>query len=189
MDSCLGYCSSVLLNFWNISDCHQAQTVWFGKDFDNQHLASDNKSIPEPEGETLVDTAATLQQQQGCRKLQRGKCCLRQHSSRTGTFGVVWSLLDWWLTLSTIAGPTAFLCGHHAPLTETEHPWQSSWLLWLPVEQMQNASVGLHYEQEVVLCAVSASMFLVSISFIIFTSRICSLPMEGLWSLTMLDVQ
>lgn len=68
-------------------------------------------------------------------------------------------------------------------------PWQSCLLLRLPAAQVRNASVGLHYEQEVMLCAVSASIFLVNISLIIFNSRICSLPMEGLWSLTVLDVQ
>lgn len=40
-------------------------------------------------------------------------------------------------------------------------------------------------------CSVQYQLlfFLVSISLIIFNSRICSLPVEGLWSLTVLDVQ
>jgi len=60
------------------------------------------------------------------------------------------------------------------------HPRQSCQLLQLPAAQVRNARVGLHYDQEVMLWAVSASSFLVSISLIIFNSRICSLLMEGL---------
>lgn len=181
-------------SWWNISDCYQGQTAWFGEDFDNQHLASKNDLIPEPEGETLSWFSCNIATVAGLSgELQRWKCCLRQQSFSTGTFGVVWTLLDSWLTLSTVAGLAALLHGHRgaAPMQRAlaGRPWQSCLLLRLPAAQVRNASVGLHYEQEVMLCAVSASIFLVSISLIIFNSRICSLPMEGLWSLTVMDVQ
>lgn len=92
------------LTWWNICDCHQAQTMRFGKDFDNQHLASKNNWIPEAEGETLGWYSCNIAMSAGLSgELQRGKCCLTQQSSRTGTFGVVWSLfliqrfvVCWW---------------------------------------------------------------------------------------------
>lgn len=50
-----------------------------------------------------------------CGELQMGKCCLRQQSCRTGTFGVVWSLLDWpcvlWLALLCSVGTWLGSCG------------------------------------------------------------------------------